>query len=417
MSFPYSKSDLKSLPANDKIEAVLADGMWYSFTKWKKLAKVSEDELNDWIKGGLDSGYLIQSETGAKSYRISYDSVMDWHKRNGLEVGEPIFDFIFPARIWDYQTEVEAFESAPLREIGIITFQSSAKVAKEIQEELRGVAHVREVDPCKYKAFSLSAEYTKEIIQEVFARHSIFEARKIYSRTSSKRRELVDLSDRFAHHMMVFYKSFSKTLVKKEMDTIRIYIPDPQDQESQIILWIITAVEKFDEKLSVPFSGYLNSVLKRWPYDLPNELLGQDLSSFQRGRAKAVARLNEKGIAVTNASLAEEMGMRDSDFVALEEKHSVWLKMKSATTLTWDENSEEKSTENIITDGSLYADNDLKQSNMLSIATINAGLETGRFNEALFIISQIGAESINYKNIEEVSEEFIAQFGLILGVE
>lgn len=417
MSFPYSKSDLKSLPANDKIEAVLADGMWYSFTKWKKLAKVSEEELNAWIDKHLANGYLIQSGTGAKSYRISYDSVIAWHKKNNIKVGEPIFDFIFPARVWDNQTEVEALESAPLREVGIITFQSSPSVAKEIQAALLGVAHVREVDPCKYKAYSLSAEYTKAIIQDVFSRHTISEARRIYSRTSSQRRELVDLSDRFAHHMMLFYRSFAKTLVKKEMNTIRIYIPEPQDQESQIVSWIITAIEKFDERQSVPFSGYLNSVLKRWPYDLPNELLGQDLSSFQRGRSKAVARLKERGDAVTNSTLAKEMGMRDSDFMNLEEKHEIWIKMKSATTLTWDENSEEKSTDNIIANNGIYTDDDLNQGNALSVAALRAGLNTGRFSEALLIVSQIGADSIDHKNIEETSEEFITELGKVLGVE
>lgn len=277
-SFPYSKKDLKKLDPDFKIGAIVADGMWYSLTKWRKLAKVSEEEINSWVERHLENGYLIQSPTGAKSFRIPYHTVIDWHEEHGLEPGDQIFDFIFPTRLWDGMTEVEGFMKAPLREIGAVTFECTGSVAVEIIEQLRGIARVREIEPNKFKAYCLSVDYVKPIIQDVFSQHTVAEVSRIYSRSSSYRRELVDFSPNFVHHLTSFYRNFAKTLVRKEMDTIRIYIPEPQDQESQIISWVFTAIEKFDESASVPFSGYLNSVLNRWPYDLPNLHLGQDLS-------------------------------------------------------------------------------------------------------------------------------------------
>lgn len=421
--FPYSKKDLRHLDPDFRIHAIVADGMWYSLPKWRKLAKVTEEEINDWVKRHMDNGYLIQSATGARSYRISYENVLAWHEDNGLEVGDQIFDFIFPARVWDGRTEVEGFLEAPLREIGVVTFECNNKVAAEVTERLRGIARVREVDPGKYKAYCLSADYIKPVIAEIFAKYTVAEASRIYSRSSSKRRELADFSDNFAHHLVSFYRAFAKSLIKKEMETIKIYIPDPQDQDSQIISWVLTGIEKFDEKSSVPFSGYLNSVLKRWPYDLPNAHLGQDLSSYQRNRAKAVERLRQqvgKADATFSATqLADEMGMRISDFTDLEEKHHVWMKTKNATTLTWDENSEEKQGEQIM--GSVGAtsasQSNAEQSHRLSYALIEAAILSEKYQDALAIISQVGADDINLNLIKEASEEFIMELGIVLGLE
>ena len=50
---------------------------------------------------------------------------------------------------------------------------------------------------------------------------------------------------------------------------------------------------KYDEKSNVPFSGYLANVLRRWPYDLPNNELGVELAKFQRERSKAIAKAGE----------------------------------------------------------------------------------------------------------------------------
>lgn len=422
-SFPYNKKDLKTLEPDFKIAAIVSDGMWYSLPKWRKLSRVSEDEMNSWVERHMNNGYLIQSPTGAKSFRISYENVLKWHEDNGLEVGEQIFDFIFPARVWDNCTEVEGFMRSPLREIGVVTFECNSEVAREITETLRGIARVREADPSKYKAYCLSADYVKPIIQEIFSKYTISEASRIYSRGSSKRRELSDFNDNFAHHLVSFYRNFARSLVKKEMETIKIYIPDPQDQDSQVISWVLTAIEKFDETSSVPFSGYLNSVLRRWPYDLPNAHLGQDLSAYQRNRAKAVARLRQKNGQPSSqfsaVELADEMGMRLSDFTDLEEKHHVWIKTKNATTLTWEENSEEKQGETVM--GSVgvtsASKSNVHQCNKLSFALISAALNTDKYDDAFIVISQVGADEINLGKIRETGEDFILELGSVLGVE
>lgn len=422
VKFPLTKKTIKDHPADFRIEVIIADGMWYSLPKWRKLARVTEAEIDAWVERNLNGGRLIQSPTGAKSYRYHTEAVLAWHEEHGLEVGDQLLDFIFPARIWDGKTEVEGFLEAPLRELGVVTFECTSPVAREVAEALKGVARVRESDPGRYKAYALSADYVKPIIQDIFAKHTVAEASRIYSRGSSKRRELVDFSENFAHHLISFYRTFAKTLVKREMETIKIYIPEVQDQESQIISWVFTAIEKFDEASSVPFSGYLNSVLRRWPYDLPYLHLGRDLSFFQRDRAKALARLRAEAgdheTVFSASALAKEMGMTISAFTDLEEKHNVWMKTKNAASLTWDENSEEKPGEAVM--GSVGATSSSKsnavQANRLSVALVATALKTGEHEAAFTVISQMGSEELDLERLRTASPSFILELGAHLGL-
>jgi len=427
MSALFTKTTLKHQPVDFRIGAVVSDGMWYSLTKWRKIAKVSEEEINDWIEKHLADGSLIQSETGAKSYRFPHESIQKWYKDHNLEIGVQLIDSIFPPRIWDDMTEAEGFMDAPLREIGIVSFSANSKIATRVSEALRGIAKIREFEPGRYKAYCLHAATVKKIIEDTLKTLEQEDEykdmlkglnRKTYSRAEAKRREIVDFSDQFANDLVMFYKSFARTLVKKEMETIQIFLPDPEDQESQITLWVLAAIEKFDESTAVPFSGYLNSVLKRWPYDLPPAHLGKDLSQFQRQRSKAVERLKEKHgdeKNFTNIELAQAMEMDQYHFNDLEEKHKVWSKSRKPTSLTWDENSDEKAPE--LTVEELSTSTNIALAHKISRAVVETACSTGLYEDAFSILSQIDVAEINMAQLDTVSEVFIQELGANFGVE
>lgn len=417
----FTRDSIKHQPVDFRIGAIVSDGMWYSLPKWRKLAKVSEEEINAWIEQKLEEGKLLQSPTGAKSYRFPLDSIYEWYNEQNITIGTQLIDSIFPPRIWDNMTETEGFLSAPLRKIGIVSFKCNSEAAFEVTRNLRGVARVRETDPGRYKAYCLNSAYVKEIIDDVLKGYDLGEAdRKIYSRTESKRREIVDFTPEYAQGLVMFYKQFAKTLVKKDMETIQIFIPDAEDQDSQILIWAITAIEKFDESASVPFSGYLNTVLNRWPFDLPSSHLGKELSSFQRNRSRAITAMkkrfgDEKNF--THIELATEMGMEQLKFNDLEEKHKVWNSTRSATTITWTDNADEKSIESNIS-GNLHTSSasDIALANKLSTSVIQAALNTSLYNDAFSIISQIdSSDDINMNAIDTVSQEFIQELGFELG--
>ncbi len=416
----FTVEEFKKQPPDLRIGIVISDGMWYSLTKWRKIAKVSETEILKWIDTHLKNGMLLQSATGAKSYRFSHNSIKQWYSANNFTPGEQLIDFLFPPRIWAGLTETEGFLAAPLREIGIVSFTCSAKVAAVVTEALRGVARVRETEPNHYKAYCLDASHVKIIVEKIFTEYTEQHTGKIYSRGVAKRRELVDFPPEFSQGLIVFYQAFGRTLVKKMMETINIFLPDVEDQNTQVIMWVIAAVEKFDESTSVPFSGYLNSVLRRWPYDLPYLHLGKELSNFQRQRSRALESLRQTTGRkdFTSEELAQAIGITRHEFDGLEEKHKVWISTRSATPLTWSENGEEKVSENMIK-GNVHATNiptDIILANRLSSAVIQTALTSANFPDAFTIISQIDETNINLSKIREVSEDFIQILGTELGI-
>lgn len=415
----YTKESLKDAPVDFRIGAVISDGMWYDLPKWRKIAKVTEDEINDWIGAHLKDGSLTQSPTGAKSYRFCLDSILDWYAQQNIQLGVQLIDSLFPPRIWDGMTEVEGFLSAPIREVGIVSFGCNSTVAASITRALRGVAKVKEFEPGRYKAYCLQATYVREIVAAELKKHNVVEKNNIRAQYDVKRREMVDFTQEFSRGMTLFYKAFGRTLVKKHMETIQIFLPDPEDQESQITLWILTAIEKFDESQAVPFSGYLDSVLQHWPYDLPAQHLGKELSTFQRQRSKAIGTLRKRlgeGKSFTSNQVATEIGIDLIKYNDLEDKHKFWERSRNATTLTWDENSDEKMVEQRGGANGGAATFDVNLANHLSSSVINTALATGLFDDAFKLIEQIDVSELDMKSIGEINKEFIVALGVSMGV-
>lgn len=406
----FTRKTFYTQPVMFRIGAIVSDGMWYSLPKWRKLAKCTEEEINTWVEEHLATGVLLQAKTGAKSFRLSLDALRNWYDQNEIEQETQIIDFLFPPRIWDGRTEVEGFLEAPLRIISIVSFTvNDQKVAGKIIEGLRGYARVREIDSGQYKAYGLDAAIIKTRIDE-FSEGKVL---KTYARSEAKRRELIDFSPKFANGLVKFYSQFGKALVKPIMNTIRIFLPDPEDQNSQVTMWVIAAIEKFDETSAVPFSGYLNSVLHRWPYDLPSDHLGKDLSNFQRERAKAIKALNlnaeDARITHSHEAIAKAMGISTSMFLEFEEKHQIWIKTQMASTLTWDETSEEKQvTSNLSGNFSgSGVDTDVILANKISLAAINAAIDSKKFDEAFFVISQVDTPELNVEHLRNLSDDFV----------
>lgn len=418
----FTRAEFEKLDEDFRIGIIIADGMWWPVEKWAKHAKVSKETLQKWIIDHLASGELSQSETGARSYRFPLESIKNWYHRHGHSLDTRLVEFLFPPRIWDGLAEIDGFDLAPLRETGTVKFSCSAEVADDVKRQLKGVARVREEKPGVYRAFSLSSMYVKSIITQVFAKYDAANTGGTHSRMIVKRRELVDLPPDFAVGLISFYQRFAITLAKGAMETIKIYLPDPEDQRSQITYWVIAAIERFDEKSSVPFSGYLNAVLIRWPYDLTYDYLGKDLADFQRDRSRALKKLQKEpgneNMTFSHDDLSKAMDLSPTDFADMESKHRVWLGSKNATTLTWDQSSDEKLVHENVTGGFDHytAPSDIELAHRLSRGIVNAAIKTGLYEDAFGLISQVDATSLDNEKIKNSSPEFIAALGEELGV-
>lgn len=418
----YSTKDLKHLEADYKISLLFSDGMWYSIDKIITVMKTTEEETLSWIKRNLKSGVLVQAKSGAQSYRFPLKSVHKWYEEHNIQIGTQLLKNNFPPRIWDNKTEVEGFLEAPLREIGITTFTATPEIANQIKERLRGIARIREEEVGVYKCYSLSHTYVKDIIADFF---SELDSDKEYLHGTVRsrvtfRREIKDFSSEFLFGLISFYRDFANSLLTKEMETIKIYIPEEEDQKTQIMIWLLTAIEKFNESAAVPFSGYLNACLKRWPYNLPADELGKDLSAFQRKKKKVLtAYKNETD--KTSISSAEEwarlMEMDLHNYLELEHKNNIWHQLKRADGLVWDETGAEKATSDFKWSHAAQdakhnfddtvSDEEYSILSMLSICALTAAVNTRDFESAYNFLTQLDKDNYDINELKDISANFV----------
>lgn len=403
------RDDFNSRTDEWRIEAVIHDGNWYDIDKWKRVARVKTEVLERWIKENDD--ILIKSELG--SYRVNYDEIIKWYEKEDIDLEESIVPNNFPPKLWGGTTETDVFLDAPRRRVGTVSFEVKSKeILDKCQNILKGTAKIMPDKDGRYKAHGLSAIYIKNLLSKGLTEKE-FDSLDIKTRAVIMQRELIDLPLPWLEEALNFYSNyFAPSVLKSSMPTIEIYLKDRGDIHSQINVWVITAIKKFNESASVPFSGYLSNVLRHWPYDLPDEHLGKELSKFQRDRKKAIEEAEEQNLMVNGnvpiEVLAELMGITLEQYVELNNEHENWLSTKNATTLTWDDSSNEKK-------GSLVGEDyvakvDSVQSSRMSIAAVKAAVDTVEWESAYDFISQIDSSKVDESISQRLSKEFTDKF-------
>lgn len=398
-----------------KIEAVIHDGNWYDPEKWAKVAKVDKKTLLAWIEDNKD----ILIESGLGSYRVGYDEIIRWYEQEGIDVEESIVPSNFPPKLWGGTTETDVFFNAPRRRVGTISFKvDNNEILDRCVEILKGVGKVMPDEGGRYRAYGLSAIHMKNLLSKGLT-ESEFESLDIKTRAILLQRELVDLPPEWLSEAITFYaNTFAPSILKSAMSTISIYLPNKEDIHSQIVVWVITAMKKFDENASVPFSGYLSNVLRHWPYDLPNEFLGKDLAKFQRERKKIIELIKEEGYKGDNISietLAEKMDISKDEYIELNSEHENWLAEKNATTLTWEDSANEKKGELLGSEAAVKVD--VEKMATISLAAVRAGIETKDWDSMITVISQIDKSDIDKDINEKLSSEFLVSFAKNLGLK
>lgn len=397
-----------------RIEAVIHDGNWYDLGKWKKVARVKKDVLDEWIEENKD--ILILSGLG--SYRVGYSEIIKWYHNNDIDIEESLVPSNFPPKLWGKTTETDVFLNAPRRRVGTVSFVAKSKdILSKCENILKGTAKIMPDDGGRHKAHGLSAVHMKNLLSKGLT-ESEFDSLEIKTRAVIMQRELIDLPLDWLEEALDFYaNTFAPTVLRSSMSTISIYLPDRHDIHSQTMIWVIAAMKKFNEDASVPFSGYLSNVLRHWPYDLPDEYLGKELSKFQRDRKKAIDQAEAEDLSVEGnvpiEIIAEIMGITLEEYVELNSEHVNWLAEKNATTLTWEDSSNEKKGSHVGERESV--ENDVKKLSIMSIATVKAAVDSEEWNSAYELISQIDSNEIDDKIGERLSKNFTEKFAEHLG--
>lgn len=400
------REDFNSQDSVWRIEAVIHDGNWYDKEKWIKVAKVKEEELDKWMFENKD--ILIESEIG--SYRVGHDEIIRWYEQEGIDIEESIIPNNFPPRLWTGKTETDVFLEAPRRRVGTISFViERSGLLEKCVKILKGTAKVMPDKNGRYKAFGLSAVHMKNLLSKGLSKDD-FVSLDIKTRAVLMQRELADLPDEWLEGAIEFYsQKFSPNALKSSLSTINIYLPDRHDVHAQTVIWVIKAMKKFNENASVPFAGYLSSVLRHWPYNLPDEYLGKELSRFQRERKRAIDLAVAQGHTDDNVPIeivAQIMDIPLKSYIELTNEHETWLAEKNATTLTWQDSANEKKGIQIVGQGATMQ-GDRGKMFELSLAAVKAAVDTREWDSAYEFIGEIDKHNVNESLNDELDESYL----------
>lgn len=407
---PYSKTTMMELSPAERLDALYADGMWYDSSKATALTKTSAEEYASWLEKGLDSGKITASTSGAVTYRFDYDSVMEWHTQHGVKAGSQIFTFVFPPRLWDGMTEVEGFLDAPLQEVATVSFDCGEDDAKRVAEVARSVGVVRASErPGTYRLYCGSASYGRSIVAHVLGGGE--ESPRIRP-SIMYRRETCDFPTPFYSGVFLFYRKFAHSLIGPMREMLRIFAPG-DELDGLVMQWVNRALERFNEAVSVPFSGYLDNVLHRWPYDIAEKQLGRELSDFQKRKAVAIkeaqAECGDRTKRIRSRELAERMGITQQKFHELEDRHRSWLATKNAGSLTFAESADEKRSIGAVgASPGPGEDEELVMGYRMGLAAVRAAVETGAFADLDSVI--LGLDLRGDGDFEQIAKSLSQDF-------
>ena len=381
-----------------RINAVIHSGQWYTFDKWLKLSQVDREDLVKYLEETTIP--IIHKQN---SYRVDSEEVFRWYHGNNLNIEEAIVPNDFSPRVWGGKTEVDVLLETPQHISNILlVYCDDVNVLYKIKNILRGYAWcVYRENKKQLKIYTTSFKYIEQILKSQLTGRE-FNSLVIRYTVQRKWRSLSDFDEDFLGGFLMFYSNFSKQCLKPHMETIKTYINSHEDIESQIREWIMIALNKFDEKETVPFSAYLNRYLQFRPYELGNELLGDDLANFQKEHSRAVkelaSELNVDIKLVDENLIREKMGYSDkNEYFSLLERTIEFNSLKVARDINWEEKNNEKQGSSIF-DRKEKNEHDRRRQTEISKAIIKATIETERYEDLETLLSN-NFDALKYLNV------------------
>ncbi len=381
-----------------RINAVIHSGQWYTFDKWLKLSQVDREDLVKYLEETTIP--IIHKQN---SYRVDSKEVFKWYHENNLNIEEAIVPNDFSPRVWGGKTEVDVLLETPQHISNILlVYCNDINVLYKIKNILRGYAWcVYRENKKQLKIYTTSFKYIEQILTSQLTGRE-FNSLVIRYTVQRKWRSLSDFDEDFLGGFLMFYSNFSKQCLKPHMETIKTYINSHEDIESQIREWIMIALNKFDEKETVPFSAYLNRYLQFRPYELGNELLGDDLANFQKEHSRAVKELASElnvDIKLVDENLVrEKMGYSDkNEYFSLLERTIEFNSLKVARDINWEEKNNEKQGSSIF-ERKEKNEHDRRRQTEISKAIIKATIETEKYEDLETLLSN-NFDALKYLNV------------------
>lgn len=277
-----------------KILDELADGQWHPLYKIKKNVdatapsnpKSSKETLLKALTELADQGLLLAGvndsfrfqATQLKNWRVTSETLDRTNKQ-------------YEPRWFGGILEDDGWVLAELKTYDLIHFRADSDIGKkeimELTKESSGSVQIDEDG--LFRVFSTPNSSTYNIIKATKLTHPDWKISGVRLEKSLKRRDLEDLPPRYVSDLCEYYGVFAKVLLRSHMSSITKHLPEPDDIQQQIYMWVIDAIQRYDATTSIPFGAYLGTALKKWVFNLNRKAFGRSVADAELKHSRAIA--------------------------------------------------------------------------------------------------------------------------------
>jgi|GEM_PF-1808558 len=104
-----------------------------------------------------------------------------------------------------------------------------------------------------------------------------------------RRRDVRDLDQHYLHDLMAHYQGYGMRRLQKNMSSVLLHIPEYDDVQQQLAVWILEAIVRYDDTKGVPFGAWLSTALSKWVHDLNRSSFGRTVADAELKQHRAVA--------------------------------------------------------------------------------------------------------------------------------
>lgn len=272
----------------------LADGQWHPSTKiWTRFnedAKLVDPKVtrNDMLKA-LDElvGKDVLLSGSNQSYRFIAKELEMWRLLS------PTLDRAsqqLTPRYFGGILEDDGWKNAPLRECHLVHFKASERLAKSVLSKLvsEPMDMINLNEDGLYKIYSYNKTKTYNRVKELKEQFPEYGISGIRLEANLRRRNLNELPSRYLSDMCKHYGQFAKVLLRGQISSIKKHLPEEDDAQQQIYLWVIEAIKRYDDSTSIPFAAYLGTNIKKWVYDLNRKAYGRSIADKELKHSRAI---------------------------------------------------------------------------------------------------------------------------------
>lgn len=281
----------------------LADGQWHPTSKiwshFKDVAKkqstpLQQADMIEILKTLVQKNILLSGVSGTnQSYRFVSSELEMWRLMS------PTLDLTsqqMTPRYFGGILEDDGWKNAPLKECHLVHFKASFNLTKAqlgaLTNEPANMITINEDG--LFKIYSATKDETYKRIKEIKAEYPEYNISGIRLESDLRRRHLDELPSQYLSDMCKHYGQFAKVLLRAQISSIKKHLPEEDDAQQQIYLWVIEAIKRYDDETCIPFAAYLGTSIRKWVYDLNRKAYGRSIADKELRHSRAVNEFRAK---------------------------------------------------------------------------------------------------------------------------